>query len=45
MIKKQTFAALLLLLLIPAVTIGGGVLFSLIIPGPADRRYSPFGLT
>jgi hypothetical protein len=35
MIKKQTFVALLLLLLIPAVTIGGGVLFSLINPESA----------
>ena len=35
MIKKQTLVALLLLLLIPAVTIGGGVLFSLINPESA----------
>ena len=32
MIKKQLFIALLLLLLIPAVTVGAGVLFSLINP-------------
>lgn len=32
MIKKQTLAALLLLLLIPAVTVGAGILFSLINP-------------
>jgi hypothetical protein len=32
MIKKQTLLALLLLLLIPAVTVGAGILFSLINP-------------
>src|SRR5215469_5722263 len=32
MIKKQLLVALLLLLLIPAVTVGAGVLFSLINP-------------
>jgi hypothetical protein len=32
MIKRQTLFALLLLLLIPAVTIGAGILFSLINP-------------
>lgn len=38
MIKKQLLVALLLLLLIPAVTIGAGILFSLINPEAAARH-------